>query len=364
MRDYILNFIKNIISNFTKLSPEKIQLNIAFEKYGISSIVQLNLIREFEKIIGEELPKTLLFEYSNTQELVDYFLNNYPDKLLQSIPLERDTFPTSELYNNKNHQNIIVSNSLRKSRFKKMQRNISEEQGVNDIAIIGISGRYPLSNTLEELWTHLELGHNCITEAPHNRWFSSLNSNFTSKINEEQQNLQEIYGGFLKDINYFDHYLFEIPEADVWQLSPETRLFMEIVWELFEDAGYTKIDINDLQTSYRAGVWSILGTMYNQYPWYIPSAKLAKLSSNDTEWNISNRASHFFNLTGPSISINSACSSSLTAVHLACESLKQNSCSMAVAGGVNLTLDLSLNMKHYKIHSFWEAEIKVKVWGR
>lgn len=84
-----------------------------------------------------------------------------------------------------------------------------------------------------------------------------------------------------------------------------------------------------------------VGTMYSQYPWNMPSLEQAILSSNGTDWQITNRSSHFFNLTGPSIAINSACSSSLTAIHLACESLKQKNCSMAIAGGINLTLDPS-----------------------
>jgi acyl transferase domain-containing protein len=81
--------------------------------------------------------------------------------------------------------------------------------------------------------------------------------------------------------------------------------------------------------------------MYGQYPWQLPSPEEAELSSNVTDWSIANRVSHLFDLSGPSLSVNSACSSSLTAIHLACESLIAGSCSMAVAGGVNLMLSPS-----------------------
>lgn len=123
------------------------------------------------------------------------------------------------------------------------------------------------------------------------------------------------------------------------EMTPELRLCLETVWETFEDGGYTRTRLDKLRDDDGVGVF--IGNMYNQYFWNIPSLEQAVLSSNGGDWHIANRVSHFFNLTGPSIAVSSACSSSLNAIHLACESLKLKNCSMAIAGGVNLTLDLS-----------------------
>ena len=337
-----LKFLKNTLAKTIKLPPEKIQPEAPFEKYGLDSILQITVIGELEKITGE-LPKTLLFEYNSTQELADYLLKNYAKQFMASLDVKSGGDLNPKRFNSPPEFAPIAN---RKPRFMRLwgtdEKRIKEE--VEDIAIIGISGRYPLSNTLEELWEHLKAGDNCITEASRERWSASLVQTLTGTGIQPTE--EKYYGGFLEDIHRFDHYLFEIPREEVWGLSPELRLFLEIVWETFEDGGYTRLSLQELQTRYKKGIGVFVGTMYNLYPFSIPSLEQAVLSANATDWHIANRASHFFNLTGPSIAVNSACSSSLTAIHLACESLKQRNCSMAIAGGINLTLDPS---KYYML---------------
>jgi len=338
-------YVKEILAKAIKLSPERIEEETSFEQYGIDSIVQMDIIRELEKVTGE-LPKTLLFEYSNTQELVSYLIKNQTDKLLTVFMLENADVSKRKISIPANFTEIKPTSLNKKQLFlpvqssdQSSQAKVLASQKIDDIAIIGISGRYPLSNTLEELWENLKAGRNCITEDPRNRWKASLaHALSANKIKEADRAYS---GGFLENINHFDYRLFQIAQEQVMELSPELRLFLEIVWETFEDAGYTKLALQELQTHYQRGVGVFSGTMYSQYSWSIPALAEAVLSSNSTDWQIPNRTSHFFDLTGPSISVNSACSSSLTAIHLACESLKQNSCCMAIAGGINLTLDPS-----------------------
>jgi polyketide synthase PksN len=338
LREQTVKIVKEIMANAIKIAPENIQLNTPFENYGIDSIMQINIIRELEKVTGE-LSKTLLFEYSTTQELVDYFEKNHSDKILEVRTLEKPTKPIN-ITNSQPDSPKLLSHRNNRIRF----RQVEEEQLVNrqaseDIAIIGISGRYPLSNNLEELWEHLKAGHNCIMEAPNRRWENSLSKVFSKK--KMNQIGKKYYGGFLNQIDQFDYRLFGISREQVLEIPPEVRMFLETVWETFEDGGYNKFAWQEVQDRYQEGIGVFVGTMYSQYSWSIPLLEQAVLNSNITDWQIANRTSHFFNLTGPSIAINSACSSSLTAIHLACESLKQKSCSMAIAGGVNLTLDPS-----------------------
>jgi len=330
LREQIVNFVKTTIGNVIQLSPEKIQAETPFETYGVDSILQMKVIAELERVTGE-LPKTLLFEHSNTQELIDYLVKNYSAKFLEtSVPEKAGNSPE-----------FVPATFPKKHRFRREpgENPLSTQQATEDIAIIGISGRYPLSNNLEELWRHLKSGQNCITEVPRDRWRASLSRILSGE--QFRHTDRKYYGGFLEQIDRFDHHLFEIAKNEVMGLSPELRLFLEIVWETFEDAGYTRSALSELQNRYQLGVGVFVGTMYSQYPWSMPSLEQAILSSNGTDWQITNRTSHFFDLTGPSIAINSACSSSLTAIHLACESLKQKNCSMAIAGGINLTLDPS-----------------------
>ncbi|NOU16651.1 MAG: SDR family NAD(P)-dependent oxidoreductase [Bacteroidales bacterium] len=343
-KEDILFCVREIISHEIKLDSEKIKPETPFVKYGIDSLMQMSIIKKLEKIAGE-LPKTLLYEYSNMHELVRYLEENHTDEIQEWFS-EKNT----SIVNNNNESSkkkklpLLDSLPLRtnsKHRFgvsKTMDLTLAKHDS-DPIAIIGMSGRYPLSDTLEELWEHLKAGHNCITQADTSRWNNSLLRSLSK--NEFYSSEKKYYGGFLKNINKFDHQLFEVAEDRVLELTPETRMFLEIVWETFEDAGYSKDRLNELQDRYQKGVGVFVGTMYNQYSWNIPSSEKAILSTNGTEWNTANRTSHFFNLTGPSMAVNSACSSSMIALHLACESLQQQTCSMALAGGVNLTLDPS-----------------------
>ncbi|KAA6449525.1 beta-ketoacyl synthase N-terminal-like domain-containing protein [Bacillus swezeyi] len=358
-------FVKNTLAKSIKLSPERIHAETTFEKYGIDSILQVNFIRELEELTGE-LPKTILFEHSNTQELVDYLIKEHEGKLRASLlkekshpakkeapvqtkpesPAQPFTYETrrfaGEQQTIKTQQAKVnpteKNGTVKKEKAINSQATTPNHHGTEDIAIIGISGRYPMSDHLEEFWEHLTVGDNCITEAPQSRWRTSLLNTLSKE--PLQSSDKKRYGGFLEDIDVFDHHLFEVDQNQVMEMTPELRLFLETVWETFEDGGYSQIRLNELQDS-EAGVGVFVGNMYHQYFWNIPSLEQAVLSSNGGDWHIANRVSHFFNLTGPSLAVSSACSSSLNAIHLACESLKLKSCSMAIAGGVNLTLDLS-----------------------
>ncbi|TCS93644.1 beta-ketoacyl synthase N-terminal-like domain-containing protein [Hazenella coriacea] len=338
-----LTFVKETLAKAIKLTPDKIELEVSFEKYGIDSILQINFIRELEQVTGE-LPKTILFEYNNTQELVEYLVKNHSDQLKAWISPESNEESKQETPIDLDSTEHVVTLIPQTDRFRKPQvvhhqEEFSKEPKKEDIAIIGISGRYPLSNTLEELWEHLKAGHNCITEASDDRWQTSL-VKLLSK-DPSQKSEKKYYGGFLEQIDRFDYQLFETSHQQVMEMTPELRLFLEVVWETFENAGYAKYELNELQEREQNGIGVFVGNMYNQYFWSIPSLEQAALSSNGTDWHIANRVSHFFNLTGPSLAVNTACSSSLSAIHLACESLKQKGCSMAIAGGINLTLDRS-----------------------
>ncbi|TYS11709.1 methyltransferase [Bacillus subtilis] len=354
-----IQFVKHTLAKSIKLSPERIHEDTTFEKYGIDSILQVNFIRELEKVTGD-LPKTILFEHNNTKELVDYLVKEYESKLRTALlketqqpakheaPVQRESAAASKPLaftarrfagEQQIKETQQASNSeLKKEKTSHFQVAQTNDLGTEDIAIIGISGRYPMSAGLEELWAHLIAGDNCITEAPESRWRTSLLK--TLSKDSIQMADKKRYGGFLQDIEAFDHQLFEVEPSRVMEMTPELRLCLETVWETFEDGGYTRTRLDKLRDD-NAEVGVFIGNMYNQYFWNIPSLEQAVLSSNGGDWHIANRISHFFNLTGPSIAVSSACSSSLNAIHLACESLKLNSSSMAIAGGVNLTLDLS-----------------------
>ena len=335
VREQVLAWIKTLLSGQTGLAPERIQSEVAFEKYGVDSVTQMNVIDELEKVTGA-LPKTLLFEYSTSHELMEYLVERHAGSFGDAGALRggKAAVPgeTTASHGTGHLGDVHAAPTPVHTRF-------AESPADDAIAIVGISGRFPGSNSLDELWENLLGGKSCVTPYPQDRLRRARES--FSKDGLVLADGQNFHGGFLDDVEQFDNRLFDIPDAQVVELAPELRLFLETVWETFENAGYARHRLNEIQAREDSGIGVFVGSMYSQYPWTLPSLEMAKLVSNGTDWNIANRTSHFFNLTGPSLAVNCACSSSLTAIHLACESLRQRSCSLAIAGGVNLTLDPS-----------------------
>jgi len=113
---------------------------------------------------------------------------------------------------------------------------------------------------------------------------------------------------------------------------------METAWKTMEDAGYTREQLTAIQDKHNQGIGVYVGCMYQQYPFVVDDPQVGADLSAFSYWYIPNRVSAFLNLRGPSLAVDSACSSSLTAIHMACESIKSGECLMAFAGGVNLNL--------------------------
>jgi acyl transferase domain-containing protein/NAD(P)-dependent dehydrogenase (short-subunit alcohol dehydrogenase family) len=192
------------------------------------------------------------------------------------------------------------------------------------VAIVGIAGRYPQAPDLERFWENLEQGRDCITPLPVERrrpgWPPDL-----------------MVGGFLDEVDRFDPLFFSISPRDADLMDPQERLFLEVAWETLEDAGYPRRRLRDRHDS-RVGVFA--GTMYNEYPFFGVERSLSgpRVHSGSSIAGIANRVSYFLDLHGPSMTVDTMCSASLTCVHLAVESLRRGECDLAIAGGVNLSL--------------------------
>jgi acyl transferase domain-containing protein/NAD(P)-dependent dehydrogenase (short-subunit alcohol dehydrogenase family)/acyl carrier protein len=196
------------------------------------------------------------------------------------------------------------------------------------IAIIGLDGRFPRSNTLDEFWKNLVSGQSVITEIPEQRW--EWQSIFSDKKGEKHK-IYNRWAGFIDGVDEFDPLFFNISPAEAKALDPQERLFLETSWNVFEDAGYSMERIaNELSST---GVF--VGAMYGDY---------GLKGGGNHHWSIANRVSFFFDLHGPSMAVDSACSSSLLALHLACESIRRGECQQAIAGGVSLIL----HQKHFQ----------------
>ena len=200
------------------------------------------------------------------------------------------------------------------------------------IAIIGIGCRFPGgANNPDSFWQLLKQGIDAITEIPGDRWnadqFYDPDPTTCGKINSR-------WGGFLEKIDQFDAQFFGIAPREAITMDPQQRLLMEVAWESLEDAGI----IPDRLRGSKTGVFIGIGTHdYSIRLWQYPLND--PYSTTGTGNCIAaNRISYWFDFKGPSLSVDTACSSALVSVHLACQSLWAGESSMALAGGVNAVL--------------------------
>ncbi|QHC26623.1 SDR family NAD(P)-dependent oxidoreductase [Streptomyces sp. GS7] len=199
------------------------------------------------------------------------------------------------------------------------------------IAIVGISGRYPMAEDLDRFWENLRDGRDCITEVPASRWdHDAIHAPEPGTPGRTYGR----WGGFLDGIEEFDPLFFHVSPNEAAIIDPQERLFLQTVWHTFEDAGHAPASWKGRPV----GVY--VGVMYNQYQLFGVRGpdEPAGLVPSSFNAAIANRASYFFDLRGPSIALDTMCSSSLTAIHQACESILRGECEAAVAGGVNLAV--------------------------
>ncbi|WP_439196879.1 SDR family NAD(P)-dependent oxidoreductase [Bacillus velezensis] len=319
-KEKVNDYLIKIISGVLKIQSHKINAKDSFEKFGINSLMIMSLISKLEDTFGD-LPKTIFFEYQNIEELSNFFLTSFKEKVLKAA----GAAPVTRVQ--KKRENL----SKKQHRQQKVAAAPSMVQPGEDIAIIGVSGRYPNSDTLEEFWENIAGGKNCIIEIPEERW--DFRSTY-SPDRMEKGKINSKWGGFISGVDQFDPLFFHISHKEAELMDPQERIFLETSWHTFEDSGYTKEKLDGM----KAGVF--VGAMYGQYQLFgaEETARGNPIALSSFFSSIANRVSYFFNLSGPSIALDTMCSSSLTAIHLACESIKRGESEIALAGGVNVSI--------------------------
>ena len=198
--------------------------------------------------------------------------------------------------------------------------------------MIGMSCRLPGAGSPRQFWTLLREGRDAITEMPADRWKMLGLSGPDDALPELR------YGGFLAQIDRFDANFFGISPREATAMDPQQRLALELSWEALEDAGITSGTLSSTQAGVYVGA---IASDYADLAQGIETDALARQTFTGTQRSmIANRVSYSLGLRGPSMTIDTGQSSSLVAVHLACQSLLSGESTLAVAGGVHLNIGL------------------------
>lgn len=315
-------YLINQFSSLLKIPSHEVSAQAPLEKYGMDSVLAMKLTSALEHTFGS-LSKTLFFEYQTIASLAGYLIEAFPEIVQEKAGVRVDEDQRQEPPPEAPIRSGLLPSIRNKGRFVE-----SPHRGRSDIAIIGLSGRYPLAENLDEFWENLKSGRDCISEIPQERW------DHTQFFHPERNQPGKTYskwGGFISGVDQFDALFFSISPKEAELMDPQERLFMETAWETIEDAGYSKDAISRL----RVGVF--VGVMWGQYELYgTPSTGSGIPSSSFS--SIANRVSYFFDFHGPSLALDTMCSSSLTAIHLASEEVRQGTIDVAIAGGVNASI--------------------------
>ena len=200
------------------------------------------------------------------------------------------------------------------------------------IAIVSIACRFPGADSPEALWRLLSAGSDAITDLPAGRF------DVDAYYDPDRAAPGKMYvrrGGFLDDIDQFDAGFFGITPREAASVDPQQRLLLEVTWQALERAGIAPDGLRDTQT----GVF--VGTCFDDYA--DRSLRSGDLSTVDAYTGTGSQAcfaagriAYVLGLQGPALHVDTACSTSLVAMHLAAQSLRSGECALAIAGGANV----------------------------
>ncbi|MFY0578025.1 SDR family NAD(P)-dependent oxidoreductase [Cystobacter fuscus] len=341
LRDKVIHKLKQVLGGVIGLQASKIDAEAPLESYGIDSIVVTRLNSKLAETFAA-LSKTLLFEYKSLDALADYFIKERRGTCLTWTGLDgaQKTRPEPVSSSSAAREFVVAKPAPSKpaparAASAKSVREASSSDGA--IAIVGMSGRFPQAKNLHEYWQNLAAGRDCITEIPADRW--SLDGFYHADRNEAVA-LGKSYskwGGFLDGFADFDPLFFNISPHEAMNMDPQERLFLQESWKALEDAGYTRQRLTRTLGG-RVGVFA--GISKTGFDLYGPELwrRNESLHPLTSFASVANRVSYHLNLKGPSLPIDTMCSSSLSAIHEAIEHLRRGECDMAIAGGVNLYL--------------------------
>lgn len=282
------------------LQVAQVDIHDNFFDLGGHSLLLINVHSRLQPLVEARLQKTLavvdLFRYPTIHALCDYL---EPGAKFQTAP----------------------------------QRTHSHVTPFDDIAVVGMAGRFPGASSVAAFWQNLCAGVEAIT-------FFTDEELLAAGVDRQQLANPDYVkaGSLLADIEQFDADFFGFPRREAELLDPQVRLFLECAWEALEAAGCAPEQYNG-----HIGVYA--GSGLNAYlddaDFSHETAELSAatiyqaMTANGKDY-LATRLSYKLNLTGPSITVQTACSTSLVAVHLAVQALRNGECDLALAGGVTV----------------------------
>ncbi|WP_437805982.1 SDR family NAD(P)-dependent oxidoreductase [Sorangium sp. So ce1078] len=299
----LCSWLQETVSELRGVAPADIDLAVRFRELGLGSAQVTALVARLSDRLGLPLSPTIAWEHPTPLALARH----------------------------------VAARAARDERSAGPREGAALQQGytpsalAEPIAVVGMACRLPGGvRSPEAYWALLSEGRHGIRQVPEERW--DLDA-FLDEDVAAPGKMTTRWGGFLEGVDRFDAPFFGISPREAQQMDPQQRLMLELAWEGLEDAG-----IDPLGLRGRA-VGVFVGAMWSDYARLThgdPRAIDPYTATGQDTSIISARVSYALGLEGTSLTVNTACSASLVAIHLACQSLRLGETGMALAGGVHL----------------------------
>ncbi|MDO8261083.1 MAG: polyketide synthase, partial [Candidatus Magasanikbacteria bacterium] len=209
-----------------------------------------------------------------------------------------------------------------------------------DIAVIGMAAKTSRADNVRDFWANLEEGVDGIRKIPLGRQRDLDEYLRFKKVEDEMAKYREL--AYLDEIDKFDYEYFNLLPKEAELMDPNQRLFLQAAYTAIEDAGYNHADLKGTKTGLYLGFITANFT-YQNLLYEVDAAVGASTILANMAALIPSRVSYLLDLRGPSILVDTTCSSSLVAVHLACQAIRSGECEQALVGGVKINLMPLLN---------------------
>ncbi|REK77607.1 type I polyketide synthase [Paenibacillus paeoniae] len=209
-----------------------------------------------------------------------------------------------------------------------------EDVSQSDIAIIGIALKLPLADTAEEFADNLHAGVDCVRPIPASRREDM--DRYFRWIGKTENDVPYGEAALLDEVDKFDYRFFKLSPKEASLLDPNQRLFLQTAWNAIEDAGYSSERLRESRTGVYVGYGS--DSDYKKMIQAVEPENMSLAMTGNVRSIIASRLSYLLDLRGPSLLVDTTCSSSLVAVHLACQAIRNGECDMVIAGGIQLHL--------------------------
>ena len=205
---------------------------------------------------------------------------------------------------------------------------VTSKPGVREeIAIIGMAGQFPKATDIDTFWDNLVSGVDGVEELPAN--YLDIDTYWTTEKTKGKTRCK--WGGVLTERDCFDPLFFNLSPKEAESMNPHQRLIMQESWKALEDAGYSPKALSGSLTGVFIGAE--------------PSGYIGNSFTGLSDAIIASRLSYVMDFNGPAFVVNTGCSASAVAIHLACESLDSGESTLALAGGVNASMDQHIQLR-------------------